>query len=345
MLKMRYNLPPHQALCLSAIFVLSLFLSLIVSRLMIRLAIKIHAVDLPNQRSSHTMPTPRGGGISFIVSFLIGFTGLYAIDIVDTPNFIALTAGGTLVALGGYWDDVRGLAAKWRLCLHVVAVALALFFGGSGYLSIGSGWALGFSAFAWIWLINLYNFMDGIDGLATLEAVVVSFAGAIQLSLFAPLGSWLFPCLLLGVCVIGFYPVNRTPAKIFMGDAGSGFLGFILGGIAVATILANQLTVTSWLILLAVFWVDATWTLLYRIFTGQPWYRPHCTHSYQRLAKRWNNHLATTFALMAINVFWLLPLSTLSLLYPSNSIIILLAAIGPLIALCCWLGAGRDHRN
>lgn len=328
----------NQALTLTAIFALSLVSSLIISRLMIRLASKIQCVDVPNHRSSHTLPTPRGGGISFIISFLIGFTGLYAIGVVDTSSFAALTTGGMLVALGGYWDDVKGLAAKWRLCLQVAGVALAL-------LLFGSGWLFGIAIIAWVWLINLYNFMDGIDGLATTEAIVIPFAAAIQLSLLAPTSPWLFPCLLLGVAVAGFYPFNRTPAKIFMGDAGSGFLGFILGGIAVATITANLLTLTSWLILLAVFWVDTTWTLLYRFFTGQAWYRPHCSHSYQRLAKKWNNHLATTFSLMAINVFWLLPLSTLSLLYPTYSIIILLVAVCPLIALCFWLGAGRDHRN
>jgi Fuc2NAc and GlcNAc transferase len=166
--------------------------------------------------------------------------------------------------------------------------------------SLDAGWfGIGVVAFVLVWLLNLFNFMDGIDGIAASEAIFVSSAGAFF--------SWLMGSdnisiilLILAASTTGFLALNWPPAKIFMGDVGSNFLGLIIGVIAYASILEGA-SVWIWLILLAVFLVDSGVTLLRRILNGEKWHEAHCSHAYQHAAKKWG-HKKVTISVILINI-------------------------------------------
>jgi len=194
-----------------------------------------------------------------------------------------------------------------------------------------------------VWLINLFNFMDGIDGIAAIEAVCV-LSGCVLLLWFqgAPLQTLAWP-MLLAVTVVGFLLWNWPPASIFMGDVGSGFLGYVLGCFLVDTAVAGLIPVWSWLILLGVFVVDATVTLVRRALSGARWYEAHRSHAYQHAAQKWKSHRKVSLAVLGINLVWLLPLAWLAALIPEHGWLIMVVALAPLVAAALWLGAGNEE--
>jgi Fuc2NAc and GlcNAc transferase len=189
-----------------------------------------------------------------------------------------------------------------------------------------------------VWLTNLYNFMDGIDAIAAIEGVSVAVLAAFILLGFAVVHpvSWL--ALTAAGCA-GFLLWNWPPARIFMGDVGSGFLGYVLGVMAYATS-AQGLNLWCWVILLGVFLVDATVTLLRRLATHQRWWEPHRSHAYQYAARRWRSHARVSLSVVCINVFWLGPLAWVGAHYPAWAAGVAAVAILPLIAIALALGAG-----
>jgi Fuc2NAc and GlcNAc transferase len=197
-----------------------------------------------------------------------------------------------------------------------------------------------------VWLLNLYNFMDGIDGIAGVEAVSVSLGAAVLVYLATDSSSAVdisLPLLLAGA-VAGFLVWNFPPARIFMGDAGSGFLGITIGILSLhAGALAPPL-LWSWLILLGVFVVDATFTLLRRLLRGERVYQAHRSHAYQRAARRCGRHLPVTLAVAAINMFWLLPVAACVATGRLDGAAGLLIAYAPLVGAAARLGAGLPER-
>src|SRR6185437_11303913 len=259
-------------------------------------AIRRAMIDVPNKRSSHTSPTPRGGGAA------IGFTVLLCTALAGLAGWlpvraaVAVVGGGTLVALVGWMDDQHHVSAGWRAIAHLCAGAWAIIWLGGienvrlGHLGVISGpVASVFAVIAIAWLINLYNFMDGIDGIAAVEAVIVGAAGAIVLLLGGATGLAVASAAVAGASA-GFLIWNRMPARIFMGDVGSGFLGFAFATIALAAHKIAAISANVWVILLLVFIVDATATLLRRIFHGEPWHVAHRLHAYQRLVQSGRSH-------------------------------------------------------
>jgi len=321
--------------------------------LMRRYALSHRLVDRPGRRSSHDAPTPRGGGLAIATTVLAGLCVLRWSGMLGTDLFAALLGGGLLVAGVGLWDDHRDLAPRWRLVAHFLAAAWGLFWlGGMPALTLGDlglDCGLGGDLLALIglvWAINLYNFMDGIDALAAAEAVFASLAAAGLLALSGdnPAAG---VCCLVGVSSLGFLLWNRPPASIFMGDVGSGFLGFVFGVLALATMRVRPLnapraTLWMWLVLLAVFVADATATLLRRALAGQRLAIAHRTHAYQHLASRWG-HLRTTVAISALNVLVLAPLAVLAWRWPAASWAVGLAALAGLGTGAMALGAGRQR--
>lgn len=257
--------------------------------LFIRYAKRRDLLDRPNSRSSHFTPTPRGGGIVFSGLFLFGvLVTLFFFPECDKSFILAMLIGGSIIAATGWIDDVKGLAPKIRLSFQFLAFALALLIMG-GFSSLNLGFInlplgmLGFplALVAGVWLINLFNFMDGIDGLAAGEAILVSITagfilirgGETQLSLI------LF---MLAALVGGFLFWNWSPAKLFMGDVGSGFLGFVFAVLAIAGEKSESSPLLIWALLLSVFIVDATLTLLKRIFQRKNPAQAHREHLYQQ---------------------------------------------------------------
>jgi len=293
-------------------------LSWLLTGLLRRYALSRRLLDIPNARSSHTTPTPRGGGAAIVLAFMAALPVLRLGGGVTTSALVGLAGAGALVALIGFWDDHDHLSAGRRLAAHFLAAGWVLYWLGGlpplplfGFM-VDFGW-LGhlLAAVYLVWLLNLYNFMDGIDGIAGIEAITVAIGGGL-------LGWWLIPAadgwllpVVLAAAVAGFLGWNFPVAKIFMGDAGSGFVGLLLGIFSIQAAWLFPALFWSWVILLGVFVVDATLTLLRRILRGKKFYEAHRSHAYQHAARVGGSHPKVSLATGAINIFWLLPVAAL----------------------------------
>jgi Fuc2NAc and GlcNAc transferase len=322
-------------------------LSFALTAVLRRYALSRSLLDVPNDRSSHSVPTPRGGGVAIVLSFLGALAGLFAGDLISPAVFFALAGAGSMTAVVGFLDDHGHIAARWRLLAHFVAAAWAVWWlGGLPTISlfgasINIGWVGHLLAVIYlVWMLNLYNFMDGIDGIAGVEAVTVCFGGCLLFWLSGiPDQAW--PSVLLAACVIGFLVWNFPPAKIFMGDAGSGFLGVVLGVISLQAAWISPGIFWGWLILLGVFIVDATFTLLRRLVRGDKVYEAHRSHAYQFASRRFGKHLPVTVAVGLINVFWLLPIAVGVVLYGLDGATALILSYVPLVLLAIKYRAGQ----
>ncbi|WP_439136353.1 MraY family glycosyltransferase [Pseudomaricurvus sp.] len=341
--------------CITAVICTYLF-----TRCYIKYAISKGVIDTPNERSSHTTPTPRGGGLSIVIICLTLILGgmltqsplIYGAlaTHLSTTNLIALLAGGILVAGIGFLDDHSPLSSRIRFSTHFIAslVALALLdplpsLSLPGLdLTIDGLWLLP-AALGLTWLINLYNFMDGIDGIAATEALTV-LTGAMIVGLINSHSA--FPWQLLFVLsapILGFLLLNWSPARVFMGDGCSGFLGILLGLLACIYAANTSVNLWCWAILLGVFIVDACWTLATRILTKQQWHQPHRSHCYQILSRKLGTHSKVTLGSAAINLLWLTPMAFAASQFPNYGLLCLLLAYSPLILLCRHQQAGRHN--
>ncbi|MCP8466577.1 glycosyltransferase family 4 protein [Pseudomonas sp. ZM23] len=312
-----------------------------------RYALARSIMDIPNSRSSHQIPTPRGGGVAIVLGFLVCLAAAALLGGVDSLSLVALLPAGAWIAAIGFVDDHRHIPARWRLLGHFLGAAWLLYWLGGlpalpmpwGMLDLGVLGELLALVFL-VWLLNLYNFMDGIDGIASLEAICVCMAGALCYWLVgAATMTWL--PLILAMATAGFLLWNFPPARIFMGDAGSGFLGLVLGGMALqAGWIAPQL-IWCWLILLGVFVVDASYTLIHRLIRGERVYEAHRSHAYQRASRRYGSHLRVSLAVTGINLCWLMPLAILVSLGWLSGLLALIVAYAPLVLVVARLGAGR----
>lgn len=312
-----------------------------------RYALARSLMDVPNARSSHTVPTPRGGGVAIVLSFLLGLPLLAVVGMVPWAVCFALLGAGSAVALIGFLDDHGHIAARWRLLAHFSAAAWALaWLGGMPPVALLGltvdlgGFGYGVAALYLVWLLNLYNFMDGIDGIAGVEAICVCLGGAL-LYLAAGQADLAAAPLLLAAAAAGFLYWNFPPAKIFMGDAGSGFLGIVLGILSLQAGRAAPQLFWAWLILLGVFVVDATLTLLRRLVRGERVYEAHRSHAYQYASRQFGRHLPVTVAVAAINLAWLLPVATAVVLKGLDGVTGLVIAYLPVAALALRFHAGE----
>jgi Fuc2NAc and GlcNAc transferase len=192
-----------------------------------------------------------------------------------------------------------------------------------------------------VWLLNLYNFMDGIDGIAASEAICVAIGIAFISSRTEEHHGIVGFALVIAASCSGFLVWNWPPARIFMGDSGSGFLGFGLGSLAIYSMQQGKLPIQVPLILLAVFVTDASVTLTTRLLQGCRISEAHRSHAYQRLARRWGSHKPVVIGTIIVNVIWLWPLCLAVLHWPAWSGLMLLLAYVPLIVLAVVAGAGR----
>ena len=276
--------------------------------LMRRYALRNAVLDHPNERSSHTQPTPRGGGVAIVAVVLATVAALAAADLLDGRVALALGAGGAAIALIGWIDDHRALAPAARAAVHVAAAGWAVYWlGGLPELDVGTR-ALPLSAaghllalLGVVWLVSLFNFMDGIDGIAGGEAITVGGTGA-ALLLATGNGGLALLSAAIAAAAAGFLVWNWPPARIFMGDAGSGFLGFAFAVLALASDRVGGPPLLVWLLLLGVFVVDATLTLLRRVGHGERWYAAHRSHAYQRLVQSGRSHRAVTSGVLGVNL-------------------------------------------
>ncbi|MFI8608333.1 glycosyltransferase family 4 protein [Pseudomonas sp. NPDC077649] len=326
-------------------------LALALTGVLRRYALARSIIDIPNARSSHTVPTPRGGGVAIVASFLLALPLAAVSGLASWSVVVALLGAGAGIALLGFLDDHGHIAARWRLLGHFVAAIWALFWlGGLPPLSLfGMSFDLGWlghalAALYLVWLLNLYNFMDGIDGIASLEAICVCIGGALLFVLSGHAGEAALP-LLMAAAVAGFLFWNFPPARIFMGDAGSGFLGVSLGILSLQAAWVAPQLLWSWLILLGVFVVDATFTLLRRLLRGDKVYEAHRSHAYQYASRRFGRHLPVTLAVGAINLLWLLPIALWVGAGGLDGGLGVVLAYTPLLALAVRFRAGELERK
>ncbi len=323
--------------------------AVLMTGVMRRYALARKILDVPNARSSHTVSTPRGGGAAIVITFLPGVLLVWGFGGVEKEAALAVIGAGALVAGIGFWDDHGHIPQKWRLLTHFAAACWALYWLGGALplqwpgFSIQAGWlGLVVAAFSLVWLLNLFNFMDGIDGIAASEAIFIAGGGALMAWL-AGSGGLAIMLALLAAATLGFLVWNWPPAKIFMGDVGSGFLGVVLGVLAYAGAVEGAVSLWSWLILFGVFVVDASITLLRRMLRGERWYEAHCSHAYQWAACS-HGHRQVTIAVNLINLLWLLPLALYAFVKPEWGFAIFIAAYAPLMVGAVVLGAGKPEK-
>jgi len=308
----------------------TLVMSALFCGLYLGLARRGRFLDTPNERSSHAAPTPSGGGVPLFLAFFIGLGAVFAAGALDGRTYTALAAAAGLLVALGVADDLRGLSVRIRLVLYTLTCLGAVLYLQRDLLAAGELMALltvPLAAVAMLWLLNLYNFMDGIDGIAGLQAVLAC-GGAALLS--SDPGYALF-CLLLAAAHGGFLCWNWPPARLFMGDAGSVPTGFLLGGLTLLGAVGGQLNPLCWAILLALFITDATWTLLWRMATGQPFTRAHRLHAYQRLSRHWGSHRAVDLLCAAVLLLWLFPLAWSARKWPEYGLVSVILAYLPLV--------------
>lgn len=265
-------------------------------------------VDVPSGRSSHSIPTPRGGGLGLVATVLLGLVVGVLAGWVPESGALVLILGGVAIAAIGWLDDQRGMSPKVRLSVHVAAAILAVYsLGGFAILRFGStsvfmDWMSRVTSVAVItWAISAYNFMDGLDALAGSEAVFVGSVGG----WFAVVGGYAdiaFIAFLLGAASLGFLRWNLPPARVFLGDVGSGFLGFSFAVLALLSDGQHALPAVGWLLLLGVFVFDSTVTLVRRIVRGEHWFQNHRESAYQRAAMKFGRHGPVTLVVLAADV-------------------------------------------
>jgi Fuc2NAc and GlcNAc transferase len=319
--------------------------------MMRRYALQANLLDVPNSRSSHSSPTPRGGGAAIVLAFFAGLLSLFIFERFDARVMLALLCGGGSMAIIGFLDDRRALRASVRFTVHVAAAMIAVWLVGGVSEHALADWDLHgailgmvLAVLALIWMSNLFNFMDGIDGIAASETIFIAAAGALINWRCGGDGGLTASMLVLAAATLGFLVWNWPPARIFMGDIGSGFLGFTLAVLGLAASRRGGTPVESWVILSGIFLVDATVTLVRRVLRGERWFEAHRMHAYQKLASRWQGHLPVTVLVIAINSIWLFPWACVTAAYPSHEMSCVAAALLPLVVLFIWIGAGSRSR-
>ena len=303
--------------------------------------------DVPVSRSAHSAPVPVGGGLSIVVLLLLVAGYGYSVEIIRINELAALMAG-LVIACIGMVDDVKQLDIRWRIpaqflasiyvvyCLgDVPAIDFGLFvFPESLLLNV-------IAVFALVWLLNLFNFMDGIDGIAATELIAVNLISIVIVINTDELITLLSAG--LAAAAGGFLLWNWSPAKIFMGDVGSSFIGFSLGVMALLSMHHGSMTVWTWVLLVGVFIVDATLTLFNRFRRKQRWLEGHASHAYQNAARHYKSHAKVTITVLLINLFWLGPLAWLSMQYPEMGLVIAILGLLPLVLLARRFGAGVEQ--
>lgn len=280
------------------------FFSFILTWLIMRYAVRNKMTVVPNERSLHDLPTPKGGGIAIVLTWYIGIIILFFSGIIERSLFFALLSG-ILLAIVSLIDDIRGLKPVIRLIVQFLTAILAFIFLEGLRPLVLPQININYNILVYpiaivgmVWFINLFNFMDGVDGFASLEAIILC-------SVFFVF-TWSLAAILLIACITGFLYWNWPKASIFMGDVGSTQLGFILVVLGIYYHNSYELSILNWIMLTSPFWFDATLTLLRRWRAGEKLSEAHRKHVYQRIVQAGFTHEKVNVFLLLINVLIIL---------------------------------------
>lgn len=300
-------------------------------------ALRLKIVAIPNERSLHNKVTPRGGGVIIAIVFLAFILVFYITRQIMVAEFLVLFGGGLIMAVTGFLDDILELKASIRFIIQFFAVGWGIYWIGGipstaffERLPVLYAIANAVTVVALVWFINSFNFIDGIDGLATSSATFFSLStgGYFLWQGIEPYGSLL---IVLAACSLAFLCFNWPPAKMFLGDAGSNFFGYLFGAMVLITVKNGNLSIWTWLIILAYLITDTTTTTFLRLCLVKGWYHTHRSHAYQNLARVLDNHKFVTCLITGINVFYLLPLAYLSIQYQQYAWLAFAASVIPIL--------------
>jgi Fuc2NAc and GlcNAc transferase len=327
-----------------ALALLAGVIAYLIAYALIRHADRLRLIDEPNARSSHQKRTPRGGGAGIFAAGLL--VGAWLAWRYAWPTGAYVLALSSVIAVIGFLDDLYSLTARSRLAVQIGCCGLLILAmmpvqiwpSAVEWLGLALLLVLG------VWWINLFNFMDGIDAIAATQGIFMLGAATILSLLNAPEAAsnpaWIWMVSLLAA-IVGFLLLNWPPAKIFMGDVGSTYVAFMILAFAVFSVGQGWLYPSTWAILGALFFTDATITLLTRIARGERWHAAHRSHAYQRLSRRWQGHRPVVAFAVAFNVLWILPLALLSIYWDKFESLFILLAYAPVVVGVVRVGGGR----
>lgn len=329
----------------------SFFISMILGWIYLRFPPSTDLIVIPNKRSAHLTPTIEGGGLVIILTFgiFLFFGNLFGF--LDSGIYLSLFFCASLVGIVGFIDDVSEVNPLLRLTSHFVAALLGLYileFNFHEIILFNKTINLGFIGSLLVlvyivWILNLYNFMDGIDGIASIQVISVCLSfGLICFFRLSEIEIWKMHVLLAGACS-GFLFWNFPIARMFLGDTGSGFLGIILAFFSLEASLHEPVLFWSFLILMGVFIVDATFTLIIRLLNFEVLYHGHSNHAYQHAARAVGSHAKISLLVLSINLFWLSPLAFATAFGQIQGIVGLLIAFIPLLCICIYFKLNPSH--
>jgi Fuc2NAc and GlcNAc transferase len=316
--------------------------SIVISLIYKKIAINNNIVAIKNHRTLHSLPTPKGGGIVFSFLSLLSFILIWWNWQLPKELFLIIVVGGGVASIFGFVDDIKNIRARIKLIVQIflaVWVVYWLEYGGLLLLDwMPTFLTIFLLLFFMVWIINAYNFIDGIDGLAASEAIFISLTLAVVL--FLTNGSIEITAIfiLIAASVSGFILFNWPPATIFMGDAGSVFLGYIFGSLLLFTVLTDNISIWSWLTVFGYFFADTTATQIIRIVLVKKWYLAHRSHAYQNLARITGSHLKVTRGITLYNLIWVLPLTLWSAIQPEMGVVTVILAIMPALVVAYKYG-------
>ena len=289
----------------------------------------------PNFRSLHQRPIPRGGGIVFSLVCICAVIALWSMALVDQSLARAIVFGGGVATVFGFADDTLQMRALTKLLVQGVLAAWVLYcFDGQLLCDLPLTPHIVDLVLNWlglVWLMNLYNFIDGIDGMAAAGALMISVLSILAICIARPEHELILVFGLLAAGSVGFLIFNWPPASIFMGDAGSLFLGYCFCALLASTVSGGQIRLWTWVVFFGYFAGDTTTTTLVRIFITEKWYGEHRSHAYQNLARLSGSHLKVVLGVSLYHGLWLLPLTIWSSLWPSAGMLAAALALVPVI--------------
>ena len=304
-----------------------------------RVANRYGIIAKMNARTLHERIVPRGGGSVFALVFCLALAAWWALGGVSTLVVLAFALGGAAAGTVGFLDDVLELRAGRKLLLHLLlgawlmAVLWKPLYAGAleglpPALRIAVIAAL---LFVPVWLINLYNFIDGIDGLAVSAGVLISSTAVAVLVMTGGSRELTFVAALLAACALSFLFWNLPPAHVFMGDAGSIFLGYSFAALILTTVVGGQISAWTWIAIMAYYLADTTTTTLCRMVLVKRWYGGHRSHAYQNLARIHRSHARVTYGIVAYQLLWAIPLAFWSALQPRWGVLAAALAVTPAV--------------
>jgi len=322
----------HAWFYLAAVGLFAGVLSFLSCRVALMMAIRYDMIVQPGKRQSHTVATPTGGGLGLVFSLIVTTIGIQVF--IPLPNFwwLHMLPGVVILAVAGWYDDRHHISSLARLLIQFAVSIWLLSSVCFQNPHINAGMCVGILV-AMIWLMNLYNFMDGSDGMAGFQGI---FSGLVMSVLFLRGHQFAMALLSLAVAAAcaGFLPLNFPKARIFMGDVASVPLGFIFSSMAVYGLYTGVISPVLSILIMSVFIVDATLTLLARVIAGERWYTAHKKHVYQRLVTSGGSHSRVLIIYQAINIFLVLPAIVLATTYSHYANVT--AGLTLLVLGACW---------